>query len=146
MVVRSTPGCITCGHWRFEYRDYQPRLRTFSRGVSYHNCHGFIPNVKFPIRISRYEHPFQCNMLTAPAPLLLHLTDRAISLNTPRECLRAPAVYLFTTLLGFVSVLGSGYAKNCGQLIAARVFNSLFPVKKALGAATAVDMFFFHQR
>lgn len=55
-------------------------------------------------------------------------------------------VYLFAALLGFASALGSGYAKNSGQLIAARIFNGLFPAAMALGAATVVGMFFFHQR
>jgi multidrug resistance protein len=55
-------------------------------------------------------------------------------------------VYLFTTLLGFGSVLGSAYAKNFNQLIAARVFNGLWPAAMALGPATVVDLFFYHQR
>lgn len=42
-------------------------------------------------------------------------------------------VYLFTTLLGFGSALGSAYAKNFNQLIAARVFNGLWPAAMALG-------------
>lgn len=55
-------------------------------------------------------------------------------------------VYLFTTLLGFGSALGSAYAKNFSQLIAARVFNGLWPAAMALGPATVVDLFFYHQR
>ncbi|PMD27634.1 MFS general substrate transporter [Hyaloscypha hepaticicola] len=55
-------------------------------------------------------------------------------------------VYLFTTLLGFGSALGSAYAKNFNQLIVARVFNGLWPAAMALGPATVVDLFFYHQR
>ncbi|MCJ1302020.1 hypothetical protein MMC08_004821 [Hypocenomyce scalaris] len=55
-------------------------------------------------------------------------------------------VYLFTTLLGVASALGCAYARNFGQLVAARVFNGLFPAALALGPATVVDLFFFHQR
>jgi multidrug resistance protein len=55
-------------------------------------------------------------------------------------------VYLFTTVLGFASALGSAYAQNFGQLILARVFNGFFPVAMALGPSTVVDLFFFHQR
>ena len=36
-------------------------------------------------------------------------------------------VFLGTTLLAFVSILSSAYAKTFNQLIAARVFNGLFP-------------------
>ncbi|KAL9097140.1 MAG: hypothetical protein Q9165_000567 [Trypethelium subeluteriae] len=55
-------------------------------------------------------------------------------------------IYLFTTLLGFGSALGSAYAKSFGQLLAARVFNGFFPAAFALGPATVVDLFFLHQR
>jgi MFS family permease len=55
-------------------------------------------------------------------------------------------VYFFTTLLGFGSALGSAYAKNYNQLIVARVFNGLWPAAMALGPATVVDLFFYHQR
>ncbi|KAH8682693.1 MFS general substrate transporter [Xylariales sp. PMI_506] len=55
-------------------------------------------------------------------------------------------VYLFTTLLGFVSAIGSAYSKSFSQLIVARVFNGLFPAAMALGPAAVVDLFFFHQR
>ncbi|KAI9714274.1 MAG: hypothetical protein M1820_000234 [Bogoriella megaspora] len=55
-------------------------------------------------------------------------------------------VYLFTTLLGFGSALGSAYANSFGQLLAARVFNGFFPAAFALGPATIVDLFFLHQR
>ena len=55
-------------------------------------------------------------------------------------------VLLGTTLLAFVSILGSAYAKTFSQLIAARVFNGLFPAAFALGPAVVVDMFFVHQR
>ncbi|OAG41039.1 hypothetical protein AYO21_04652 [Fonsecaea monophora] len=55
-------------------------------------------------------------------------------------------VYLATTFLGFVSALGCAYTQTYGQLIAARVFNGLFPVAFALGAATVTDLFFYHQR
>lgn len=55
-------------------------------------------------------------------------------------------VYLFTTLLGFVSILGSAYARTYGQLIGARVVNGLFPAAMALGPSTVVDCFFFHER
>jgi MFS family permease len=55
-------------------------------------------------------------------------------------------IYLFTTLLGFAPALGSGYAKNFNQLIAARVFNGFWPAAMALGPTTAVDLFFYHQR
>lgn len=55
-------------------------------------------------------------------------------------------VYLFTTLLGFGSALGSAYSKNYKQLIVARVFNGLWPAAMALGPATVVDLFFYHQR
>ncbi|CAK7237905.1 hypothetical protein SBRCBS47491_010200 [Sporothrix bragantina] len=55
-------------------------------------------------------------------------------------------IYLFTTLLGFASALGSAYAKNFGQLIGARVFNGLFPAAMSLGPMTIVDLFFYHQR
>jgi multidrug resistance protein len=55
-------------------------------------------------------------------------------------------IYLITTLLGFASALGSAYSKTYSQLIAARVFNGLFPAAMALGPSTIVDLFFFHQR
>ena len=55
-------------------------------------------------------------------------------------------VYLGTTLLGFASILGCAYARTWGQLLAARFFNGWFPVGFALGAASVVDLFFFHQR
>ncbi|KAH8742825.1 major facilitator superfamily domain-containing protein [Diaporthe sp. PMI_573] len=55
-------------------------------------------------------------------------------------------VYLFTILLGFVSILGSAYARTYGQLISARVVNGLFPAAMALGPSTVVDCFFFHER
>ncbi|KAJ9610851.1 hypothetical protein H2200_005628 [Cladophialophora chaetospira] len=55
-------------------------------------------------------------------------------------------VYLATTFLGFASALGSSYAQSFGQLIVARVFNGFFPVAFALGAATVVDLFPYHQR
>lgn len=55
-------------------------------------------------------------------------------------------IYLFTTLLGFVSILGSAYARTYGQLIGARVVNGLFPAAMALGPSTVVDCFFFHER
>lgn len=55
-------------------------------------------------------------------------------------------VLLATTLLAFVSILGSAYAKTFNQLIAARVLNGLFPAVFALGPAVVVDMFFVHQR
>ena len=55
-------------------------------------------------------------------------------------------VLLGTTLLGFVSILGSAYSKTFGQLVAARVFNGVFPAAFALGPAVVVDMFFLHQR
>ncbi|EXJ67771.1 uncharacterized protein A1O5_09117 [Cladophialophora psammophila CBS 110553] len=55
-------------------------------------------------------------------------------------------VYLATTFLGFISALGCAYTRSYGQLIAARVFNGFFPVAFALGAATVVDLFFYHQR
>jgi multidrug resistance protein len=55
-------------------------------------------------------------------------------------------VYIFTTLLGCASALGSAYAKNYTQLIAARVFNGIWPAGLALGPGTVVDLFFYHQR
>lgn len=55
-------------------------------------------------------------------------------------------VYLFTTLVGFASALGSAYSKNFAQLIVARVFNGLWPAALGLGPATVVDLFFYHQR
>lgn len=55
-------------------------------------------------------------------------------------------VYLGTTFLGFISALGCSYTQSFGQLIVARVFNGLFPVAFALGAATITDMFFYDQR
>lgn len=55
-------------------------------------------------------------------------------------------IYLFTTLLGFVCILGSAYARTYGQLIGARVVNGLFPAAMALGPSTVVDCFFFHER
>lgn len=55
-------------------------------------------------------------------------------------------VYLFTTLLGFASILGSAYAQTYAQLIGARIVNGLFPAAMALGPATVVDCFFVHQR
>lgn len=55
-------------------------------------------------------------------------------------------VLLGTTLLAFVSILGSAYVESYSQLIAARVFNGLFPAAFALGPAVVVDMFFVHQR
>lgn len=55
-------------------------------------------------------------------------------------------MYLFCTLLGFVTALGSAYAKSFSQLLAARAFNGFMPVAFTLGAATVVDLFFFHQR
>lgn len=55
-------------------------------------------------------------------------------------------VYLFCTLLGFASALGCAYAKTFGQLLVARAFNGFMPVAFTLGAATVVDLFFYHQR
>ena len=55
-------------------------------------------------------------------------------------------VLIGTTSLGFASALGSAYARTFGQLVAARVFNGLFPAAFALGASVVVDLFFFHQR
>jgi MFS family permease len=55
-------------------------------------------------------------------------------------------MYLFCTLLGFGTALGSAYAKTFSQLLAARAFNGFMPVAFTLGAATVVDLFFFHQR
>lgn len=55
-------------------------------------------------------------------------------------------LYLFCTLLGFATALGSAYAKTFPQLLAARAFNGFMPVAFTLGAATVVDLFFFHQR
>ncbi|KAK5204663.1 hypothetical protein LTR99_006854 [Exophiala xenobiotica] len=55
-------------------------------------------------------------------------------------------VYLGTTFLGFISALGCSYTQSFSQLIVARVFNGLFPVAFALGAATITDMFFYDQR
>ncbi|KAI3390477.1 hypothetical protein diail_9554, partial [Diaporthe ilicicola] len=55
-------------------------------------------------------------------------------------------IYLFSTLLGFASILGSAYSRTYGQLIGARVINGLFPAAMALGPSTVVDCFFFHQR
>lgn len=55
-------------------------------------------------------------------------------------------IYLFTTLLGFASALGSAYALSYGQLLGARVVNGLFPAALALGPSTVVDCFFHHQR
>ena len=47
-----------------------------------------------------------------------------------------------TTLLAFVSILGSAYAKTFNQLVAARVFNGLFPAAWVLGPAVVVDIVF----
>lgn len=55
-------------------------------------------------------------------------------------------VYLASTLVGFVSSIGCAYTKNFGQLIVARVFNGFLTAAFALGAATVVDLFFYHQR
>ena len=55
-------------------------------------------------------------------------------------------LYLFCTLLGFATALGCAYAKTFGQLLVARAFNGFMSVAFALGAATVVDLFFFHQR
>lgn len=55
-------------------------------------------------------------------------------------------IYLLTTFIGFASALGCAYTKNYSQLLAARVFNGIFPCAMALGAVSVVDMFFFHQR
>lgn len=55
-------------------------------------------------------------------------------------------VYIFTTLLGFVSALACGFVKSYAHLIVARVFNGLFPVAFALGASTVTDLFPNHQR
>ncbi|KAF2099251.1 MFS general substrate transporter [Rhizodiscina lignyota] len=55
-------------------------------------------------------------------------------------------VYLASTLVGFVSAIGCAYTRNFGQLIVARVFNGFITAAFALGAASVVDLFFFHQR
>ena len=55
-------------------------------------------------------------------------------------------IYLFTTFLGFVSILGASYANTFGTLLAARVFNGFMPVAFTLGAVTVADLFYFHQR
>ena len=55
-------------------------------------------------------------------------------------------LYLFCTFLGFASALGCAYAKTFGQLLVARAFNGFMPVAFTLGAATVVDLFFYHQR
>jgi MFS family permease len=55
-------------------------------------------------------------------------------------------IYLATSMIGFVSILGSAYTQNFGQLVGARIINGFFPAAMALGPATVVDLFFFHQR
>lgn len=55
-------------------------------------------------------------------------------------------LYLFCTLLGFGTALASAYAQTFSQLLAARAFNGFMPVAFTLGAATVVDLFYFHQR
>lgn len=55
-------------------------------------------------------------------------------------------MYLFCTLLGFGTALGSAYARTFSQLLAARALNGFMPVAFTLGAATVVDLFFFTQR
>jgi MFS family permease len=55
-------------------------------------------------------------------------------------------IYLLTTAIGFATALACGFTHTFGQLVAARVFNGLFPVAMALGPATVNDLFFFHQR
>lgn len=55
-------------------------------------------------------------------------------------------IYLFCTLLGFVTALGSAYAQSFQQLLVARAFNGFMPVAFTLGATTVADLFFFHQR
>lgn len=78
-----------------------------------------------------------CIALSAVAPFLwVPLSDKYG---------RRP-VLLGTTLLGFVSILGSAYVTSFNQLVAARIFNGLFPAAFALGPAVVVDMFFVHQR
>ena len=59
---------------------------------------------------------------------------------------RQRPVLLGTTLLAFISILGSAFAKTFNQLVATRVFNGLIPAAFALGPAVVVDMFFVHQR
>lgn len=51
-----------------------------------------------------------------------------------------------TTLIGFGTALGSGFAQTFGALVAVRAINGLFPVSMALGPATVTDLFFYHQR
>lgn len=55
-------------------------------------------------------------------------------------------IYLATTLIGAVSALGSGFARNFSQLLGVRAVNGIFPVSMALGPATVTDLFFYHQR
>lgn len=87
-------------------------------------------------------------------PHLQALSTVCIALNGVAPWLWIPSankygrrpVYIFTTLLGFVSALGCGFTKTYAQLIVARVFNGFFPVAFALGASTVTDLFPNHQR
>lgn len=55
-------------------------------------------------------------------------------------------VFLFTTLLGTASALGSSRAQTYAQLLGARVVNGLFPAAMALGPSVVVDCFPRQQR
>jgi len=56
-------------------------------------------------------------------------------------------VYLLSTLIGFVSAIGSAKASSFGTLIVARAINGFGPsAALALGAGTVVDIFYSHQR
>lgn len=57
------------------------------------------------------------------------------------------SAYLISTLIGFLSALGSAKATSFGTLIVARVINGFGPAAAtALGAGTVVDLFFEDQR
>ncbi|KAK7472311.1 hypothetical protein VKT23_000431 [Stygiomarasmius scandens] len=56
-------------------------------------------------------------------------------------------VYLLSVLAGFVSAVGSAFAKTYGTLIVARAINGFgLSAAIALGAGTVTDLFFVHQR
>lgn len=128
--------------WNVEYLCDQPSLRSSIRIPSYLRGPSLLPDVRWVLSGVDIRSN-ECLSSTI-----------AIALNGVGPFIWIPLanvygrrfVYLFTTLIGFATALGSGFAKSYGALIGVRAINGLFPVSMALGPATVTDLFFYHQR
>lgn len=119
-----SPGVYARPLWYSEHCYYQSRLRADGKGIRNLYCHCLVPND------CCYSAEWCWSVGMGP-------TSQRIWTKTNN-------LYLISTLLGFVSALGSAYARSFGQLIAARLFNGFFPAAMALGTSTVVDLFFMH--